>query len=106
MTPQVHSPISTRHFERSPLEWLNLRLRLRYLNEEAFEGERKDKLTRTMSAGEESIWGYLEALFLNKKRAHIKTRYEVYAWIDDRTTTLARRPNPAHWLRLELEYRF
>ena len=80
----------------SPVEWLRLRLRLRYLSED---------LERQMT-GEESIWAYLESIFQVKRTALIKLRYEVYAWIDQRASTQVRDPNPAHWLRLELEYRF
>ncbi|HUU01903.1 MAG TPA: helix-hairpin-helix domain-containing protein [Myxococcota bacterium] len=79
-----------------PTDAIRLRARLRYLNEAISEG---DYL-------EQSVWFYLEAAYRYAKDFRVKLRYELYAWIDDRSSTVARDPNPAHWLRLELEYRF
>lgn len=79
-----------------PIDELRLRARLRYLNEAISED---DYL-------EQSIWFYLEAAYRYAKDFRVKLRYEMYSWLDDRASTDARNPNPAHWLRLELEYRF
>ena len=75
---------------------LRLRVRLRYLNEALDAG---DYL-------EQSLWAYLEGLWKLDRTLRVKLRYEIYAWLDDRTSTRERNPNPAHWLRLELEARF
>ena len=37
---------------------------------------------------------------------HVTARYDVYLWLDKRSGTLTRVPNPEHRLRLELEGRF
>ena len=79
-----------------PIEGLRLRARMRYL----FEALSLDDYL------EESLWLYLEAAYWYKRDFRVKLRYEVYSWLDDRASSQDRDPNPAHWLRLELEYRF
>lgn len=91
-------------------DW-RIRARVRYLFEDI---ENNDHL-------EQSVWGYLEAQYWFKRDFKAKLRYEAFAWLDDRASTTgcdpggdpdpdckddARSPNPAHWIRLELEYRF
>jgi hypothetical protein len=79
-----------------PVENLRLRLRVRYL----FEDLTTDRYL------EHSVWGYVELSYMHAKTFGFKARYEVYALLDNRDASLQRNPNPAHWLRLELEYRF
>ncbi len=79
-----------------PADWLRLRARLRYLNEDPSDD----------AYLEESLWGYLEAAARVQKTFFARVRYEVYAWLDERASTRARSPNPAHWLRADLEFRF
>jgi hypothetical protein len=79
-----------------PIEGLRLRARMRYL----FEAVSLDDYL------EESLWVYLEAAYWYRRDFRIKLRYEVFSWLDDRASSSDRDPNPAHWLRLELEYRF
>ncbi|NOZ01247.1 MAG: hypothetical protein GXP54_05085, partial [Deltaproteobacteria bacterium] len=79
-----------------PIDALRLRARVRYLYEDIFNN----------GYLEQSIWGYVEGAYWFRKTFGFKLRYEVYAWLDDRTSTADRFPNPAHWLRAELEYRF
>lgn len=79
-----------------PIEGLRLRARMRYL----FEAIEHDDYR------EHSLWTYLEAAYWVERIFRVKLRYEVFAWLDDRDSTRERNPNPAHWLRLELEYRF
>jgi len=79
-----------------PIEGLRLRARMRYL----FEAVSLDDYL------EESLWFYLEAAWWYKRDFRIKLRYEMFSWLDDRASSADRDPNPAHWLRLELEYRF
>jgi hypothetical protein len=55
---------------------------------------------------EQSVWAYVEGQYWNKRDFRIKLRYELFSWIDDRDSTKERVPNPAHWLRIDLEYRF
>ncbi|MFC1654264.1 helix-hairpin-helix domain-containing protein [Myxococcota bacterium] len=79
-----------------PIEGLRLRARMRYL----FEAVSLDDYL------EESLWLYLEAAYWYKRDIRVKLRYEMFSWLDDRSSSQDRDPNPAHWLRLELEYRF
>ena len=79
-----------------PTEGLRLRARVRYL----FEALSADDYL------EQSLWFYLEAAYWHKRLFRVKLRYELYSWLDDRDSSQERNPNPAHWLRLELEYRF
>jgi len=79
-----------------PIEGLRLRARVRYL----FEAISLDDYL------EESLWFYLEAAYWYQRDFRIKLRYEMFSWLDDRASSEDRDPNPAHWLRLELEYRF
>lgn len=79
-----------------PIEGLRLRARVRYL----FEAVSLDDYLG------ESLWFYLEAGYWYKRDFRVKLRYEMFSWLDDRKSSEDRDPNPAHWLRLELEYRF
>ena len=79
-----------------PMKDLRLRARLRYLFEAI---DHNDYL-------EQSLWAYVEAAYWYKRDFRIKLRYEFYSWLDKRKSTSLRHPNPANWLRLELEYRF
>ncbi|MEZ4426852.1 MAG: helix-hairpin-helix domain-containing protein [Nannocystaceae bacterium] len=55
---------------------------------------------------EHSLWTYFDVGYLIKKTFYIKLRYDLYAWLDRRESTLARRPNPENRLMLQLEGRF
>jgi hypothetical protein len=79
-----------------PIKELQLRARVRYLFEALSDNEYL----------EQSIWFYLEAAYWYQRDFQVKLRYGMFAWLDDRASTQERDPNPAHWLRLELEYRF
>jgi len=79
-----------------PWDTLRLRARVRYL----FEAISDNKYL------EQSLWGYLEAAYWYDRAFRVKLRYELFAWLDDRESSQTRTPNPAHWVRLELEYRF
>jgi len=79
-----------------PFDFLRLRARARYLYEDITDN----------SYLENSLRLYFEGAYWYERLFQIKMRYEVYAWFDVRDSTLQRDPSPAHWLRLELEYRF
>lgn len=79
-----------------PLDALRLRTQGRYRYEDIFDN----------SYLEQSLRWYLEAAFGYEKALLLKARYELYVWLDERAATLQRSPSPAHWLRVELEYRF
>ncbi len=75
---------------------IRLRMRMRYLFEAIDDN----------SYLEQSIWTYVEAAYWYERTFRIKLRYEFFSWLDDRKSTASRYPNPANWIRLELEYRF
>ncbi len=52
------------------------------------------------------MWFFLEGAYWIAKTFRIKVRYELYSWLDERSSTAERQPNPAHWLRAELEVLF
>jgi len=79
-----------------PLDNLRLSVRSRYLD----EGFGDDLL------GERSLWSFADVTVLWSKALETRVRYDNYAWLDQRESTLARRPNPEHRLRLEVEARF
>jgi hypothetical protein len=79
-----------------PIKDLRLRARVRYRFEDI---EHNDYL-------EQSIWTYLEASWWYKRTFRIKGRVEVLHYLDRRSSSLIRSPNPEFWARLELEYRF
>lgn len=55
---------------------------------------------------EQSLWSYLDASYLIRKTFLIQARYDLYVWLDERESTLARIPSPEHRLYLALEGRF
>lgn len=79
-----------------PLDWLRLRARVRYLNEDPSDD----------AYLEESLWGHVEAAVRIRRALAARLRYEVYTWLDERESTRTRTPNPAHWIRADLEFRF
>jgi len=79
-----------------PLDALRLRARVRYLNEDLSDD----------AYLEESLWAYVEAAYWFRRTVGARLRYEVYAWLDDRASTKQRSPNPAHWIRADIEVRF
>lgn len=79
-----------------PLKDLRLRARVRYRYEDL---QHNDYL-------EQSIWAYLEASWWYKRTFRIKGRVELLHYLDNRSSTQVRKPNPEVWARLELEYRF
>lgn len=79
-----------------PLDNLRLSVRTRYLD----EGFGDDLM------GERSLWSFADVTVLWGKSLETRVRYDNYAWLDQRASTLERRPNPEHRFRLELEGRF
>ena len=79
-----------------PVDRLRFRARVAWLFEDI---DSPDRL-------EHSVWATLEARWSPTPLFAAKLRYELYALVDDRDSTAERSPNPAHWLRLELESRF
>ncbi len=79
-----------------PTESLRLRGRVRYQN---WAIEDNTYL-------EQSLWTYVDAGYLIRKRFLVQLRYDLYVWLDKRETTLARIPSPEHRFMTTLEGRF
>ncbi len=111
----------------TPIDDLRLRARARYLNEAYQVQEERPEQVRDaddvdmdgdtseyITTGElesndyleHSLWTYLDVSYLIKKTFLIRLRYDLYAWLDNRDSTQARRPNPENRLFLQLEARF
>jgi hypothetical protein len=69
-----------------PVDFLQLKLRTRYLNEDSSD----DTYLET------SLWTYLRASLLLTRNFHFSLRYDVYAFLDKRDSSLSRIPNPEH----------
>jgi hypothetical protein len=79
-----------------PTQWLLVRARARYLHADIFTNNRL----------EESLWSFLALTYTGFRALHVTVRYDNYLWLDQRTSTLNRVPNPENRLRLELAGRF
>ncbi len=79
-----------------PIPEVRLRLRTRYSDEDPTDD----------TYGERISWSYAEASWLPNKTFTARLRYDLFAMLDQRRATLARRPNPEHRLWLRLESRF
>lgn len=55
---------------------------------------------------EETLWGYLQATYRIASWMQPSLRYDVRAWLDNRSNTPYRRPNPEHWVMLQIMSRF
>lgn len=86
-----------------PTEWLQLRLKSRYLFQDISDN----------TYLEQSLWTFLEAAFLPRKGTRLGFRYDLYVWLDQRRTTWnaidgvpARSPFPEHRFLLDLRTSF
>ncbi|MGQ0506244.1 MAG: ComEA family DNA-binding protein [Myxococcaceae bacterium] len=79
-----------------PLDELALRARARWYSQDIANRSRL----------EESVWGLFDVTWTPSRRFTGSLRYDLFRYIDQRASTLARSPNPEHRFRLELESRF
>jgi len=79
-----------------PIDRLRLRVRIRYDFEDLFDAHRLPQ----------TLWGFVEAALTTRQRDTLRVRYDVRAHLDRRESTLARLPNPEHWLWLEYVFRY
>ena len=79
-----------------PIGPLRLRARTSYVFEDISDDAYLDKVFNA----------YGEASYLLNSAWWMKLRYQYHEYLDSRTNTAQRDPNPAHWVRLELEARF
>lgn len=79
-----------------PIELLRLRFRARYDLEDLADGSRSLRV----------LWAYLDCAFHLRTADTLRLRYDLRAFLDHRTSTIARRPNPEHWLSFEYVLRY
>ncbi len=80
-----------------PVEWLQWRLRTRYLNQAVDDN----------AYLEHSLWSFLELAWVPRSAsARIALRYDAYVWLDSRAVTLSRTPSPEHRLSLDARTTF
>jgi hypothetical protein len=79
-----------------PTDDLRIRGRVRWFWEDIADNARL----------EHSVWAYLDVRYVIRPWMIPTLRYDVIAFVDRRDSTLVRRPNPEHWIRLQLESRF
>ncbi|MCZ6805884.1 MAG: hypothetical protein O7F08_02950, partial [Deltaproteobacteria bacterium] len=79
-----------------PIDRLRIRARVRYDFEDIANNHRLAQV----------LWSYLEAAVTIRERDTLRTRYDFRVFLDRRESTVARVPNPEHWLWLEYVFRF
>ncbi len=79
-----------------PLEFLHFRLKTQYLNEDLAD----PAYLETWS------WTQAEATWLPMKGTRLGLRYDVFVWLDARTSTASRVPNPEHRFMLDARTSF
>ncbi len=79
-----------------PLDTLRIYARGKYLNQAIDDN----------TYLEQSLWTYVELTYQRARSWDVRLRYDLYVYLDDRASTLARDPNPEHRLRVEMEARF
>ncbi len=79
-----------------PIDRLRIRARVRYDFEDIANNHRLAQV----------LWNYLEAAVTIRQRDTLRTRYDFRVFLDRRESTVARLPNPEHWLWLEYVFRF
>jgi hypothetical protein len=79
-----------------PAPRVRLRGRLRYLSEAI---DQKDYL-------ETSLWAYADATFGLRKKDSLRIRGDVYVYLDDRDSSMTRKPSPEIWAWLEYIAKF
>lgn len=79
-----------------PVDIVRLRLRVRYDFEDIWDNHRLPQ----------ALWAYLDAALTVRDRDMIRVRYDVRVFLDSRESTVARVPNPEHWLWVEYVFRY
>jgi len=79
-----------------PVDIFRIRLRVRYDFEDISDNHRFPQ----------ALWAYLDAALTLRQRDMLRLRYDLRVFLDRRESTLARVPNPEHWLWLEYVFRY
>lgn len=83
-------------FKSMPVDWLQLRLRTRYW----------DQAIDDPTYLETNIWSFVEAAWRPFKGTSVALRYDLLYWLDQRSSTPNRIPNPEHRLQLDVRAAF
>src|SRR5262249_17491189 len=97
-----------------PLDWLLIRLKSTYLNQDLFSQlDNTDNEICVSGDGEtqgscleKTLWTFAELTWMAWRPVQVRARGDVFLGLDRRKGTLTRVPNPEYRLRLELEGRF
>jgi hypothetical protein len=79
-----------------PIDRLRARIRVRYDFEDIWDNHRLPQ----------ALWAYVDAALALRERDTLRLRYDFRIFLDRRESTLARVPNPEHWLWLEYVFRY
>lgn len=79
-----------------PIPSTRLRARTRYYDQDAEDN----------TSLERSWWSFLEVTHKVDKAWQVRSRFDLYVWLDERDSTDLRSPNPEMWLWFEVESRF
>ncbi len=79
-----------------PTDWLQLKLRSRYLNEDISDN----------TYLEHSLWTYLQATFIAGRNFRVSLRYDLIAYLQERASFVGRIPSPEHRVYLDLRAGF
>jgi hypothetical protein len=79
-----------------PTDFLQLKLRSRYLNEDISDS----------AYLEDSVWTYLQATYIAGRNLRFSLRYDLNVFLGQSVTTLARIPSPEHRVYLDLRAGF
>ncbi|UCH30197.1 MAG: hypothetical protein JSV06_04000, partial [Myxococcales bacterium] len=91
-----HDLVAVLNFTARPVDLLRLRTRVRYDFEDVLDNHRLPQ----------TLWVYIDAALTVRERDALRLRYDLRAFLDERESTLARVPNPEHWLWLEYVFRY
>jgi hypothetical protein len=80
----------------APVDFLQFRLRSKFLWQD----------TSTTNYLEQSLWTFLEGTYILNRNFRFTLRYDVYAYLDKRDSTLKRFPNPEHRFFLDVSAGF
>lgn len=80
----------------APVDFLQLRVRARYLNQDLSD----------VAYLEKNVWTFVEGAWLITPKTRLALRYDLFVWLDQRASTLNRIPNPEHRFQLDVRTSF
>jgi hypothetical protein len=88
----------------APTDSLRLKARTTFLNEAI--GDAAYGGTNQLRPLEKSLWSWVSVTWLASRPFQVTARYDLYAYLDERPSTLLRIPRPEHRFRLDIESKF